>query len=88
LLSVPEIVAGVGLLQGSNWARFLALFLSVLNLFAVPLGTAVGVYSLWVLLQNETEALFEPVRATVASAAAEEPATAEESAGAEEGTEG
>ena len=82
LLSVPEIIAGVGLLQGRNWARYLALFLSVLNLVAVPLGTAVGIYSLWVLLQNETAALFEPARATA------DAAVGEEAAAAEEGTEG
>ena len=82
LLSVPEIIAGVGLLQGRNWARYLALFLSVLNLVAVPLGTAVGIYSLWVLLQNETAALFEPAWATA------DAAVGEEAAAAEEGTEG
>jgi len=88
LLSVPEIIAGVGLLQGRNWARYLALFLSVLNVFAVPLGTAVGIYSLWVLLQNETEALFERGRAAADAAVGEEAADVEHAAAAEEGTEG
>jgi hypothetical protein len=40
--------------------RTLALALSVLNLFVLPFGTALGIYSLWVLLHNESRALFEP----------------------------
>jgi hypothetical protein len=59
----------------------------VLNVFAVPLGTAVGIYSLWVLLQNETEALFERGRAAADAAVGEEAASAED-AGAIEGPEG
>ena len=57
--SVPGIIAGVGLLKARRWARILALILSVLYLFNVPVGTAVGIYSLWALTQQEAEALFE-----------------------------
>jgi hypothetical protein len=32
--------------------------LGVLQLFNIPVGTAIGAYSLWVLLQDETEQLF------------------------------
>jgi hypothetical protein len=42
--------------------RTLALALSVLNLFVLPFGTALGIYALWVLLHNESRALFEPQR--------------------------
>jgi hypothetical protein len=58
VLSVPEIIGGFGLLQGSEWARILVLILSVLNLFNFPIGTAIGVYSIWVLIQEETVQLF------------------------------
>jgi hypothetical protein len=57
-LSLPGLAAGIGLLKYQNWARILNLILSVLDLFAVPVGTLVGVYSIWVLAQRETEALF------------------------------
>jgi hypothetical protein len=40
--------------------RTFALALAVLNLFVLPFGTALGIYSLWVLLHNESRALFEP----------------------------
>lgn len=58
VLSVPEIVGGLGLLQSREWARILVLILSVLNLFNIPIGTAIGVYSIWVLMQQETVELF------------------------------
>ncbi len=58
LVSVPGLIGGIGLLQRQNWARILVLILSVLQLFNVPFGTAVGVYSLWTLTRDETQALF------------------------------
>jgi hypothetical protein len=58
LLSIPGIIAGVGLLKFRPWARILAIVLSALDLLHVPLGTALGIYGLWVLLNAETERLF------------------------------
>jgi hypothetical protein len=58
MISLPGIVGGLGLLQGMEWARILVLIVSVLNLFNVPIGTAIGVYSIWVLMQEETVELF------------------------------
>jgi hypothetical protein len=54
LVSVPEIVGGVGLLRLKLWARYLVLVLAVLELLSVPFGTALGAYSLWVLVHDET----------------------------------
>ena len=58
VLSIPSLVAGIGLLNFRPWARILTIVLSVLDLLNVPVGTAVGIYGLWVLLNAETEALF------------------------------
>ena len=58
LLSVPGLVGGIGLLKRQDWARLLVIIISVLHLFNVPVGTAVGVYSLWALTRQETAALF------------------------------
>jgi hypothetical protein len=58
VISLPGIVGGLGLLQGREWARILVLILSVLNLFNIPIGTAIGAYSIWVLMQQETVELF------------------------------
>jgi O-antigen/teichoic acid export membrane protein len=58
VLSVPGILAGWGLLNFKPWARILTIVLSALNLLNFPLGTAIGVYGLWVTLNQETEAMF------------------------------
>jgi hypothetical protein len=60
VLSVPGIVAGWGLLNFKPWARILGIVLSALNLINFPIGTAIGGYGLWVLLNQETEAMFRP----------------------------
>ncbi len=58
LLSLPGLLLGYGLLNFRPWARILGLVLSGLSLFHVPIGTALAIYSFWVLLKPETEALF------------------------------
>jgi len=59
LISVPGIVAGIGLLSLKSWARVLAIILSVLNLPGFPIGTLLGIYSLWALLDSESSLLFD-----------------------------
>lgn len=58
VLSIPGIIVGFGLYGFRSWARILGIVLSALNLLNVPIGTAVGVYGLWVLLNPQTEPLF------------------------------
>jgi hypothetical protein len=38
--------------------------LAVVNLFVLPVGTALGIYTFWVLLHNDARALFEHGTAT------------------------
>ena len=56
-------LAGWGLLHGEAWGRTVALVLSFISLFNIPFGTAIGVYTMWVLLpaqsQLEYDALVE-----------------------------
>ena len=59
ILSVPGIIAGIGLFKRKEWARILTLILSVLDLVNIPIGTAIGVYSIWALVQQETVELFK-----------------------------
>lgn len=56
--SALSIIGGIGVLKHANWARYLTLVLSVLDLFNFPLGTALGIYCLWVLAQDRTARLF------------------------------
>ena len=57
-VSVPGLIAGIGLLSYQPWARLLMIIISALELPAFPLHTALGIYGLWVLLSNEGTALF------------------------------
>ena len=50
------IAAGWGLLQRRPWARMLAIVLGCISLIDMPLGTALGIYTLWVLLPAKSEA--------------------------------
>jgi hypothetical protein len=58
VLAAPGMIGGYFLLQYKNWARILVIILGVLNILNFPLGTALGAYTLWVLLNKETEVLF------------------------------
>jgi hypothetical protein len=49
---VAGLAAGWGLLQRAPWARILAIVLAILSLPAIPFGTALGIYTLWVLLAS------------------------------------
>ena len=52
--------AGWGLLHREPWARVLTLVLAFLMLFInIPIGTAVGVYTMWVLLPGDSEREYE-----------------------------
>jgi hypothetical protein len=58
ILSIPSIIAGIGLLKHREWARILTIILGVLHLFGFPIGTAIGLYTLYVLLNDQTKPLF------------------------------
>ncbi|MFZ0685029.1 MAG: zinc ribbon domain-containing protein [Terriglobales bacterium] len=47
--------AGWGLLQREDWARTVALVMGFIALLNVPIGTALGVYTLWVLLPARSD---------------------------------
>ena len=57
-MSVLGIIAGIGLMAYQGWARILAIIVSAINCINVPIGTLVGVYSIWTLVQEETIVLF------------------------------
>ncbi|HWF10705.1 MAG TPA: hypothetical protein VG297_19690 [Bryobacteraceae bacterium] len=51
-------LAGWGLLASEPWSRLLAVLLGAFSLIDIPFGTALGIYTLWVLLPAESEAEF------------------------------
>lgn len=54
LLGIASIAGGLGLLKHRPWGRIVVLVVAVMNLFAFPVGTAMGAYALWVLTRPET----------------------------------
>ncbi|HNY41786.1 MAG TPA: hypothetical protein PKJ41_15405 [Bryobacteraceae bacterium] len=66
VLSLPGLVAGIALLYLKPWAKILGIIVSALELLSFPFGTALGIYGLWVLVNPETDRLFNagpaPVR--------------------------
>lgn len=59
VMAVPGIVAGAGLLARKSWGRILAIVMGVLSLTNVPVGTLIGGYVIWVLLQEEAGEYFQ-----------------------------
>ena len=55
ILSIPSIIAGWGLSQHKAWARILTIILAVLSLPQFPVGTAIGVYALVILFNDESK---------------------------------
>lgn len=49
----PALIGGIGLLKKQPWARIVLLIVAVFDLVSFPIGTAIGIYTLW--------ALWEPV---------------------------
>ena len=64
LFALPGLLAGIGLLGLRPWARVVAIVISALHLFNIPIGTALGVYGFWVLLNPETEEIFRSAAST------------------------
>ena len=55
MLGLPGIIGGWALYTERSWGRPVVLVLGVLELFNIPIGTAVGVYTLWALLRDPQE---------------------------------
>jgi len=58
-MSTLGLIGGIGLLSTQVWARYLVIVVAAVGCLNIPIGTLKGVYSLWVLLQDETIKLFE-----------------------------
>ena len=59
LLAAGGILVGRGLMTHQSWARIVAVILGILALFHPPFGTALGIYTLWVLLSNQAGQEYE-----------------------------
>ena len=53
LVVTPGIIGGIYLLKRQQWARILLLVVGALNLINMPIGTILGVYTIWVLVRPD-----------------------------------
>jgi len=52
LFSIPSLIGGIALLNKKEWALTLLLVLGCFKLFSFPIGTAIGIYTIWVFAEN------------------------------------
>jgi hypothetical protein len=57
-ISTLGLAGGIGLLAYRPWARYLIIVISAIGCVNIPFGTVKGVYSIWVLIQDDTIKLF------------------------------
>lgn len=55
LSAIPSIIGSIGLLQGKSWGLTVALIAGCISIFSFPFGTALGVYSLYVYIENNKQ---------------------------------
>jgi hypothetical protein len=59
ITAVIGLLVGWGLLDRQPWARMLAIIVGCLKLIDFPLGTALGIYTLWVLVPQGAEVEYQ-----------------------------
>jgi len=60
VFSLPGMIGGIGLLKHKEWARIVVLIVGFFDLLHIPIGTALGAYTIWVLFNSEAIVLFRP----------------------------
>lgn len=64
LVAAGGILVGWGLLKHQSWARIAAIVLGIVSLLHPPFGTALGIYTLWVLLSDQGGAEYDRLART------------------------
>jgi hypothetical protein len=59
--SILAFLVGFALLTRKPWGRVLAIVIGVLALFKFPVGTALGIYTLWVLAPADSGAEYDSI---------------------------
>lgn len=58
VFGIVDVFAGISLFSNRQWSRVLVIAVSVLNCLNIPIGTGIGVYSIWALMQPEVQEMF------------------------------
>ena len=62
LMGAGSVIAGCGLLSRQSWGRTIAIVMGVISLIKIPFGTALGIYTLWVLAPRASWAEWESLQ--------------------------
>ena len=54
IIALGDIICGYGLLTKQPWGRILGLIMSFSGLCSFPIGTALGIYGMWTLFDEDT----------------------------------
>lgn len=52
---IPTLIAGIGLLMRATWAPIIALIVGILKLISFPIGTAIGIYAIWIYSEDQKQ---------------------------------
>jgi len=56
-----SLVTGISLLMRKSWGRVLAIVVAILSLIKIPFGTALGIYTLWVLMPSASAIEYDAI---------------------------
>jgi len=59
--AVLDLATGVSLLMRKSWGRILAIVIAILSLIRIPFGTALGIYTLWVLAPSNSAVEYDAI---------------------------
>lgn len=59
LMALPGLAVGYGILKKKPWSRVIGIVVGALDLPLFPIGTVVGIYTLWVLTDRASIDYFE-----------------------------
>lgn len=52
-IAIPTLIAGIALLTRQSWGVLMALIMAVFKLFSFPIGTAIGIYAIWIYSEDQ-----------------------------------
>jgi hypothetical protein len=52
-VAIPTLIAGIGLLARQSWGPMFGLIIGCLHLIWVPIGTAIGIYAIWIYSEDQ-----------------------------------
>jgi hypothetical protein len=56
-----SLATGISLLMRKSWGRVLAIVVAILSLIKIPFGTALGIYTLWVMLPSASAIEYDAI---------------------------